>query len=255
MKNRNSQFFTFAVDSDSETFKLKGYAIRYEELSQVNEDSLGKWATKIKNGAFSDTVNKKVDVFLEHDHSKLLASTKNGSLSLTEDNQGIRFEFSLGDSSLQRDVFNLVQQGLYNAMSFGVEITESEWVTETHDGEEIDVRLLKAGNVFEISVVNNPAFETTNLMVASNDDLAREDFVKQKQSLFSDASDEEIRKRLAKYLDEVEAEKKAKKEAEEKAAEEAKLQAEEEARIKAEEQVKADLALAKSKLKLWEIES
>jgi HK97 family phage prohead protease len=200
MKNRKTNILTFALDPTGDDFRIKGYAIRYNVLSKINEDSLGKWATKIVPHSFSDSLKKRVDVYLEHDNKQLLASTKNESLTLTEDDNGVAFDVFLGNSMLQKDVFNLVQQGLYDSMSFGVQIKESEWVTETHNGEDIDVRVIKSGEVFEISIVSNPAFDSTSLMVASNDDAERKEFVETKER--EEVAAEELQK--AKDLKEAE---------------------------------------------------
>lgn len=250
MKNRNSQFSIFSFDADVDKRTLKGYAIVFNQLSKINEDSAGKWATRISKKL---TLQPTVDVYYEHDKKQILASTKNKSLSLKTDDKGVYFEFSLGNTQLQNDVYELVKQGLINQMSFGVEITKSKWTKETFNGEEIDVRNVEAGNVFEISAVHSPAFEATNLMVASNDDPERKHFIKKKSFFNDDDPDEkEIKMKLWKYLQDHEAEKKAKAEAEEAK----KIKEAEEQKQKEEENAEAEkLALAKAKLKLMEMES
>ncbi|RYF38441.1 MAG: HK97 family phage prohead protease, partial [Comamonadaceae bacterium] len=86
----------------------------------------------------------------------LLGRTRSGSLKLSEDAKGLRFELELPDTSHARDVIALAERNLLGGMSFGFVATDESW-----DG---DVRELRAVDLHEISVVQAwPAYQSTEV--------------------------------------------------------------------------------------------
>lgn len=182
--DRNKKYVQFELKPNKadKGRTLQGQAIVYNELSRLNEDSAGYWATKIEPFAFTESLKNEVFAYLEHDSKQLLARTGNDSLKINESVKGVMVQIRLPKTTLGNDVYAMVEEGLLKSMSFGVTIDEDEWVTERFDGKDVDVRIIKRGTVFETSVVANPAFEQTSVAAFSNDQDRSEYLEKQKNS-------------------------------------------------------------------------
>lgn len=55
----------------------------------------------------------------EHNYTQLLGRTKSGTLVLSEDDTGLRFELTPPNTQLGNDVLELVERGDISGMSFG----------------------------------------------------------------------------------------------------------------------------------------
>jgi HK97 family phage prohead protease len=114
---------------------------------------------RIAPGAFKRTLRERSDVKLlwNHDSNHPLASTRGGSLKLTEDNYGLRVEARLANTQAGRDAAELIRTNVVDAMSFGFTVPEggAEW---NENGTE---RTLKSVRLFEVSVVPWPAYPST----------------------------------------------------------------------------------------------
>jgi len=91
-----------------------------------------------------------------HDTSNPLASTRNGSLQLAEDARGLKVTATLPDTTLGRDIAELVRTGVIDAMSFGFSVKKDSW---SQDGQ---TRYLEDVSLYEVSLVSTPAYEQTS---------------------------------------------------------------------------------------------
>jgi HK97 family phage prohead protease len=90
-----------------------------------------------------------------HDTSNPLASTRNGSLQLVEDERGLKVTATLPDTNLGRDLATLVKTGVIDAMSFGFSVKKDSW---SADG---NYRTLEEVALMEVSLTSFPAYEGT----------------------------------------------------------------------------------------------
>ena len=111
----------------------------------------------VKPGAFKRSLQSRNRMMLlwNHDTSNPLASTRNGSLQLTEDNVGLKVTATLPDTTLGRDIAELVRTGVIDSMSFGFSVKKDSWST---DGQK---RYLEDVTLYEVSLVSTPAYEGT----------------------------------------------------------------------------------------------
>ena len=89
-------------------------------------------------------------------------------MKLTEDAWGLRFEISLPDTTYANDLLALVKRGDIRGMSFGFVAQVENLVYENDE----TIRELRDCDLYEISVVTEPAFPQTKVQVRS-DVLAR----------------------------------------------------------------------------------
>ena len=151
------------AEGDGRTFS--GYA------SVFNQPSLPLPFTEIvKPGAFKRSLQSRNRMMMlwNHDTSNPLASTRNGSLQLTEDNIGLKVTATMPNTTLGRDLTELVNTGVIDSMSFGFAVKKDSW---SQDGE---TRYLEDVSLFEVSLVSTPAYEQTSgtVSVRSGDTIS-----------------------------------------------------------------------------------
>ena len=88
-----------------------------------------------------------------------LARTKNGTLLLTEDEVGLRFEAELPDTTEARDLWTLVQRGDVDQMSFAFRVIRQKWNQDRTERTLTEVSLADG----DVSVVTYPAYPTTSV--------------------------------------------------------------------------------------------
>jgi hypothetical protein len=126
---------------------------------------------RIAPGAFKRSLKSKnnIRMYLNHDSSMLLATTRAKTLRLMEDDRGLKVEADLPDTTVGRDLSTLIQRGDVDSMSFGFSVPArgDSW---SDDGM---VRELKEVRLYEVSVVTGfPAYQATSASVRSLDQLA-----------------------------------------------------------------------------------
>jgi len=146
----------FEVREEADGMHLTGYAARFNEASEPLP-----FIERIQPGAFKRSLRSRNDIKLlwNHDSSMVLGSTRAGTLSLTEDDQGLRVSAVLPDTQAGRDAKVLIQRGDVTGFSFGFTVPKGgdSW---SEDGSE---RTLKSIRLMEVSTgVAFPAYPTTN---------------------------------------------------------------------------------------------
>lgn len=126
---------------------------------------------RIMPGAFRKSLKSRnnIRMYLNHDSSMLLATSRAKTLRLEEDQRGLKVEADLPDTTIGRDLSTLIQRGDVDSMSFGFSVPPKgdSW---SDDGS---VRELKEVRLYEVSVVTGfPAYQATTASVRSLDMLA-----------------------------------------------------------------------------------
>ena len=171
-QNREVRFNAVApieMRSDDETGEIRvvGYAAIFGEETAIGPlDSWG-WGEVIERGAFTEALKRGDDVTFLVNHEGLpLARTTSGTLSLTEDQRGLKVETVLdGNDPDVKRILPKMARGDLSKMSFAFRSEKQEW-DETGD---YPVRTLKAVELFDVSIVTNPAYEGTEIGLRSKD--------------------------------------------------------------------------------------
>jgi HK97 family phage prohead protease len=145
----------FEVRETADGMTLTGYAARFNEPSEPLP-----FLERIEPGAFKRSLRAKNNIYMlwNHSSSDVLASTRAGSLRLSEDEYGLRVEADLPDTQAGRDAKVLIQRGDVTGFSFGftVPVGGDSW---NADGTE---RTLKSVRLLEVSAgVAFPAYPST----------------------------------------------------------------------------------------------
>jgi len=126
---------------------------------------------RIAPGAFAKSLKSRnnIRMYMNHDSSMLLATTRAKTLRLQEDSKGLLVDADLPDTTVGRDLSVLMQRKDVDSMSFGFTVPQGgdRW---SDDGTR---RELKQIRLFEVSVVTGfPAYAATSASVRSFDALA-----------------------------------------------------------------------------------
>jgi HK97 family phage prohead protease len=134
---------------------LRGYAAVFDQPTWRQRDFAG--SETIARGAFADVVGGDVLALVNHDMGQVLGRTSAGTLRLSEDDHGLAFEVDLPDTTLGRDVRELVARGDLAGMSFTAQVGQVE---RTEGG--VIHRSFK--RLVDVSVVTMPAYAGTSVM-------------------------------------------------------------------------------------------
>ncbi len=144
----------FEIREEANGMRFSGYAAVFNSPSEPLP-----FTEVIAPGAFRTTLKARNDIkFLwNHDAGEILGSTRAGTLTLTEDNYGLKVDGLLPNTSRGRDVAELLRRGDVDAMSFGFSVPTGgdEW---SSDGSK---RTLRSIRLHEVSVVAWPAYTAT----------------------------------------------------------------------------------------------
>ena len=156
-------------DEDNEMI-LEGYAATFDNPTCLYEYDGVKFNEVIDRGAFDEMDSK--DCCLKYNHSDnvpILARTRGGSLELTVDNIGLRFKAKLFNTQTSRDVYELVKQGGLDKCSFAFTIKE-----DSYDRESRTRHIRKINRLFDVAIVDIPAYDSTSVSARSFFELERE---------------------------------------------------------------------------------
>ena len=153
-----------AVKTDDGSLKIAGYAATFNQEAENLS-----FREKIAPGAFTRSLESSDPIFLlvNHQADQLpLASTQSGTLKLTQDKVGLRMEANLDPSNPRAaELASALTRGDVNKMSFAFSINP--------DGEVRDngVRTLTDVTLYEVSVVNMPAYESSSVGMRTAEEI------------------------------------------------------------------------------------
>ena len=153
-----------ATEDDGDGMTFRGYAAVFNSPSEPLP-----FVESIAPGAFRRSLNsgRETRMFWNHNVDQVLATTKNQSLRLAEDERGLLVEADLPNTTAGRDLAELVRTGTVHSMSFGFSVPKGgdAW------SENRDSRELREVILHEVSVVTGfPAYPATEgASVRTND--------------------------------------------------------------------------------------
>lgn len=140
---------------------MTGYAAKFGTRSQ----DLGGFVETIAPGAFTRSLGHGVDIkaLFNHDPNIVLGRSIAGTLRLTEDATGLRYEVDLPNTQAGRDLAVSLQRGDISQSSFAFRTIKDDWSFDA-DGREL--RTLHDLELRDISPVTYPAYLDTDSGIA-----------------------------------------------------------------------------------------
>ncbi len=120
----------------------------------------------IAPGAFDDALKEKQDTvaLFNHDRSALLGRVAAGTLRLSTDSKGLRYEIDAPDTAVGRDVVALVERGDLRGSSFSFVVDDERWTED--EGGKVKRTILRVSQLRDVSVVTHPAYTDTSVSAA-----------------------------------------------------------------------------------------
>lgn len=161
-----------AVENEDNEMRIQGYAAVF------NAPETYAYTEVIDSKAFDEADMS--DVVLRYNHNDsfmVLARTRNKSLELDVDEKGLYIDAKLQDDITDhKNIFNAIKSELIDKQSFAFTIEEYNYDYDT------DTRTItKIGKVFDVSVVDQPFYNATDVSVSR--DLEHDDFLETRAQL------------------------------------------------------------------------
>lgn len=149
-----------AEDTEDKKMEIKGYAAVFNSPETYGYTEVIA-PTAFEGADLSDVVLR----YNHNDNFMVLARTRNKSLELNVDEKGLFIDATLQDDITEhRDIFNAIKSGLIDKQSFAFVVDEDNYDYDT------DTRTItKIGKVFDVSVVDQPFYNDTDVSVARNE--------------------------------------------------------------------------------------
>lgn len=170
---------------------IEGYAVVFEKESRVMFDMQKKrfFVEVIKRGAVTedDLKNWDVKALMEHDKSRLLARSFNGSgtLQLSVDDYGVKYRFEAPKTVEGDNAVEMIRRKDIFGSSFSFTANEKENVSYRKKEDGILLReVSRLNRMYDVSPVSDPAYFGTDVNVRSLD------------SYFEEAPDESYKKEV-----------------------------------------------------------
>jgi len=153
------RFFRCEVRADpgaeGQGTKIVGYGATFNSLSE----NLGGFREIIKPGSFDGVMQDDVRGLFNHDHNFVLGRTKSGTLRLTLDETGLRYEIDAPETQTVRDlVLAPLQRGDIDGSSFNFRVAHDgeRWY---YDDDGLLIReITKFARLYDVGPVAFPAY-------------------------------------------------------------------------------------------------
>lgn len=175
---------------------ISGYAVKWEQPSE----KLGyfmRFREKFVKGSFVDSLRSdKQKALWNHNSDFVLGSTKSGTLSLSEDETGLRFNIDLPENTWGKDAYESIKRGDVDGVSFGFKKEVDEW--DETDPDNV-MRTIKKAKLFEVSPTPFPAYPQTEVQARSIEEPYKQYLESKKEPFESDWKADNLRVKMNHY--------------------------------------------------------
>lgn len=149
-----------ASEADADARTLVGYAAVFGKETVI----AGLFREQIAPGAFAASIGEDdVRALFNHDPNFVLGRTRSGTLTLAEDETGLRYEVNPPETTWANDLLVTVKRGDVSQSSFGFQVVKEEW-TEPATRAELPLRTIREARLFDVSAVTYPAYADTSVV-------------------------------------------------------------------------------------------
>ena len=148
-----------ALEND-EKMIVEGYAVVFDSTTDLG------WSKEvIDRNAFNGCDMSDVCMKYNHeDNVLIMARTRNNSLQLIIDDRGLKIRAELIDTQNNKDIYKMIQAGLLDKMSFAFTVSNEDIDYETNTR-----KITGIDKLYDVSVVDVPAYDTTEIYARSKE--------------------------------------------------------------------------------------
>jgi HK97 family phage prohead protease len=192
----NQQPVTVETRQDG-TMTISGYAAVFHRAEDPGTQFqlMDNYHERIKPGAFDRALAEKQDVraLFNHDPNHVLGRTTSGTLRLSTDSTGLRYDVDLPNTQTAKDLAESVNRGDVSGSSFAFSVNATGQEIERSEGQTY--RNITDANLFDVSVVTYPAYESATSGMRSKENIAeaKEAVISWEKSHFAESDKVKIR--------------------------------------------------------------
>lgn len=149
-------------NSEEKSYIVEGYASTFEPYVLMTIDGVD-YNERIEPTAFERADLSDV-VFLKDHAGTVMARTSNGTIQLMPDEHGLKQRTDLSKTKASREMYEEINAGMYNKMSFAFTVEEEHYEKETRT-RVID----RFAKIYDISAVSHPANPGTEIGISMRD--------------------------------------------------------------------------------------
>ncbi len=145
----------------SDAYRVRGTAVVFDTPTCLFECDGVKYYEVIDRHAF-DSCDMS-DVIFNYNHGgKVVARLRNKTLTLSVTERGVDMVADLSGTAAGRDLYEEINGGYVDKMSFSFSVRESKYDTLTHTRT-----ITKISKLYDVSAVDIPAYEETSISARS----------------------------------------------------------------------------------------
>ncbi len=142
---------------------VEGRAIVYDSPTVMFEIDDRKYYEVIAKGALEGADLRDVPFKYNHsDNIMVMARTRNKTLELIPDDEGLLVRARLANTTAGRDLYELIRRGDIDKMSFAFTVAE-----EAYDKDTRTRKILRFKRIWDVSAVDIPAYDQTYISARS----------------------------------------------------------------------------------------
>ena len=139
-------------------YYVEGYASTFDQPYELGRD--------LDNNPYYEVISSRAldgadmsDVIMQFDHSGMVAARqRNNTLLVQPDSHGIFIAADLGKTAAARELYEAIDAGLVDRMSWAFTVAEESWDNEN------DLRtIMRVKKVYDVSAVSIPANDATEI--------------------------------------------------------------------------------------------
>ncbi len=168
-------------DKETQAHKITGYAsVFYDGTKKTEYELWENYIERIMPSAFDNALKSDdVRALFNHNPNFLLSRTEAGTLQLSVDDKGLKYEIDIPDTQAGRDVKISLERGDLTGSSFAFIVDESVY----REVGDLFIREIKSVKLYDVGPVTYPAYEGTEAQARNleNAKKLKADFIEKKQ--------------------------------------------------------------------------
>lgn len=161
MVSKDREYRAFEMRAVDGEMAVEGYAAVFGSPTVLYSYDGIDYREEIDKNAFANAQME--DVVMNYNHQgKPVARTKNGTLQLMTDGNGLKIKADLSGTEEGRRLYEEIKGGYIDKMSFAFTVSEDSYDRDTHTRRVLGVKRL-----YDVAAVDIPAYDATSISARS----------------------------------------------------------------------------------------
>ena len=160
-KKAEREYRSMALMSPTNEYRAEGYATTYSDPYLLFHMDDVDYFEEIAPDAIDERTDMS-DVIFQFDHEGMVfARMSNGTLSLSNDEHGLKVDVDLSKTNDARNMFENISSGMVREMSWAFTVDGQKYDKDTHTRKITHIK-----KIYDVSAVSIPANPNTEIMAA-----------------------------------------------------------------------------------------